>query len=179
MPRIGLGAASHRQSLDQQELRRLGALNLSHLRVDLNLAEGDYESDLLRVASEAQAISASLEVAIFLSDTAEDELRRLRALNFGGLPDRLICSHHCPVRSTRSITYWLTPANLQGGEVAPVSSSDPLKVIGLAMQRRGLWRLMLANLSPEIQEVTIEGISRESKVRRLNCSYKHLAPLGL
>jgi D-apionolactonase len=58
--------------------------------------------------------------------------------------------------------------NLVGGEVAPMSSSDPLKVIGLAMQLRGVSRAMLANLSPEIQEVTIEGIARESKVRRLN-----------
>jgi D-apionolactonase len=345
MPRIGLGAASHRQSLDQQELRRLGALNLSHVRIDLNLAE-DCESELRRVASEAHAINASLEAATFLSDDAENELKRLRVLieRYGapvsawlifhssekvtserwvGLARKhlqdsapaarfgsgtnlyfteinrqrppleaidLVCFSINPqvhdsddltlvenleaqaetVRSARhyfgglpiavtpltlkprfnphkdmhgfgrpdpvgglppsvdvrqsslfaaawtlgslryladsgaaSVTYFETTGwrgvmertdgspspdlfpslpgavyplyhvladagNLAGGEVAPMSSSDPLKVIGLAMQLRGVSRAMLANLSPEIQEVTIEGIARESKVRRLN-----------
>jgi D-apionolactonase len=79
LPRIGLGVASHGQPLTELELGRLRALGLSHLRVDLRLSQDDFESRLERAAAEALALDAELETALFLSDAAPTELRRLLA----------------------------------------------------------------------------------------------------
>ena len=75
LPRIGLGVASHGVSLNAQELERLKLLNLSHLRVDIDLTQPDYESELRQVTDEAQTLGASLELALFLTDAAEKELQ--------------------------------------------------------------------------------------------------------
>jgi hypothetical protein len=76
-PRLGLGVASHNQPLSQKELTRLRALNLSHLRIGLRLSEPDNEAQLRQAAGEAAALGVTLEVALFLSDTAEAELKHL------------------------------------------------------------------------------------------------------
>jgi D-apionolactonase len=80
LPRIGLGVASHGQPLTELEVARLRALNLAHLRVDLRLSEDDFEERLERSAAEAFALDAELEAALFLSDAAPTELRRLLAV---------------------------------------------------------------------------------------------------
>ena len=74
LPQIGLGIASHGQPLNDKEMARLAALNLSHLRVGLRLSEPGYEAKLRQAAVEADAIGAHLEVALFLSDDAAIEL---------------------------------------------------------------------------------------------------------
>lgn len=79
MPRIGLGVASHDQALSPKAATRLRALNLGHLRVDLRLSQPEYESRLRRAALEAGELNVPLEVAVFLSDNAEQELKALRA----------------------------------------------------------------------------------------------------
>jgi hypothetical protein len=78
--RLGLGMASHGQPLSPRALALLRALNLSHLRVDVRLSEPHFEAGLRRAATEAGDLHLPLEMALFLSDDAEDELRRLRAL---------------------------------------------------------------------------------------------------
>ena len=75
LPRIGLGVASHGEPLNTEELERLKRLNLSHLRVDVDLTQPDYESTLRRATDEAKALGVSLEVALFLTDAAAEELR--------------------------------------------------------------------------------------------------------
>jgi len=77
LPRIGLGCASHGMPLSDRELDRLRALNLSHLRVDIDLAEGVYESRLRQAAGEARALGTELEVAVTVSDAAQGELEAL------------------------------------------------------------------------------------------------------
>jgi len=77
LPQIGLGMASHGQPLTLKERERLIALHLSHLRVDLRLAENSYRPIFKLAAAEAQALRISLEVALFLSDSGEAELREL------------------------------------------------------------------------------------------------------
>ena len=79
LPRIGLGSASHGQPLTPTESARLKALHLAHLRVDLRLSEPAYPSTLRRAATEARVLGVELEIALFLSDAARDELRVLRA----------------------------------------------------------------------------------------------------
>ena len=75
LPRIGLGVASHGEPLNAGELERLKLLNLSHLRVDIDLTQPDYESGLRRATDEARALEIPLELALFLTDTAAEELR--------------------------------------------------------------------------------------------------------
>lgn len=53
LPRIGLGMASHGQPLSQRALERLRALYIAHLRVDLKLAQRDFEAELRRATTEA------------------------------------------------------------------------------------------------------------------------------
>lgn len=77
LPRLGLGVASHNQPLSQKELARLKALNLSDLRIGLRLSESDNEAQLRQAASEAATLGVALEVALFLSDSAVEELKNL------------------------------------------------------------------------------------------------------
>ncbi len=80
LPRLGLGVASRGQPLTERELMRLRGLNLSHLRVDLNLAQPDIAARLRRAAAESRALGVPLEAALFLSNAAEEELRALLPL---------------------------------------------------------------------------------------------------
>ena len=75
LPRIGLGVASHGEPLNAGELERLKLLNLSHLRVDVDLTQPDYEVTLRRATDEARALGVSLELALFLTDAAAAELQ--------------------------------------------------------------------------------------------------------
>ena len=59
LPRIGLGVASHGEPLNAGELERLKLLNLSHLRVDVDLTQPDYEATLRRATDEARALGIS------------------------------------------------------------------------------------------------------------------------
>jgi len=84
LPRLGLGAARRGAARGAQELGRLRALGLSHLRLDLDLAWPEYADDLRRGGAEARELGVPLEVALMLSDDAEAELAALRA-NLGRL----------------------------------------------------------------------------------------------
>ena len=80
LPPIGLGTASHDQSLARRELERLKALNLSHLRVDLRLSEPTNSERLKRTWQEAKSLGIPLEVALLVSREDEAELQGLRRL---------------------------------------------------------------------------------------------------
>ncbi len=76
LPKIGLGVASHAEVLSERELERLRKLKLSHLRVDLVLAE-NYQAKLEQVIRQANELNVRLELALVLSDQAETELKAL------------------------------------------------------------------------------------------------------
>lgn len=80
LPNIGLGVASHGQPLTFKEIERLKTLNLSHLRVDLELSQPNFEARLRQAAAEARELSVSLEVALILSDAAANEFNALMAI---------------------------------------------------------------------------------------------------
>ena len=82
MPPIGLGMASHKQPLEQDELRRLSSLNLGHLRVDLYLNDPEFPATLMRAWTEAKNLGLPLETAVMISPAGDDELSQLHnALN--------------------------------------------------------------------------------------------------
>ncbi len=78
LPKIGLGVVSDGTPLDDYDIERLKRLNLSHLRVDVRLSRADAMDRLQQATDEANAIGTQLEVALFVSDNADDELRMLR-----------------------------------------------------------------------------------------------------
>lgn len=77
---LGLGAASHGKPLTSSEVEKLRWLKPSHLRVDLRSYQPDYNNRLRTAASDARQLHVPLEIALFLSDSAEDELEGLYPL---------------------------------------------------------------------------------------------------
>jgi hypothetical protein len=77
LPDLGLGMASHGQPLRPTEVARLRALRLSHLRLDLVLSRSDTAETLRRAAHDAAGVGVPLEIALFLSEAAEEELNSL------------------------------------------------------------------------------------------------------
>ncbi|PWH15688.1 MAG: hypothetical protein DDG58_10665 [Ardenticatenia bacterium] len=79
IPAIGLGMASHGGRLTTRELQRLKVLRLSHLRADLWFSRRNWKAELARAIEEAGALGVGLELALILSDAAEEKLKALTA----------------------------------------------------------------------------------------------------
>lgn len=77
LPAVGLGLPHDGHTATSGELARLRALNLSHLRVDLDLSKAGYAAVLSKAAAESSSLGVPLEVALTVSDAAEEELRAL------------------------------------------------------------------------------------------------------
>jgi hypothetical protein len=77
LPAIGLGLAVHREKLSAPQINRLRALNLAHLRVDLQLGEDGWRSQLQQGAEQAAALDCALEIALHLPEGAETALINL------------------------------------------------------------------------------------------------------
>jgi hypothetical protein len=74
LPRFGVGLAAADAPPEPRELRRLAALRPAHLRVDYKSGDA---SVIERAILESKALAAPLEIALHLSDKAEEELREL------------------------------------------------------------------------------------------------------
>jgi len=122
-PRIGLGVSSGRASLSVRCIDRLRALHLSHLRADLILSDDAFESQLQRAGDEASSLGIVLEVALFLTDGAEDEIKKLRAVLDRIRPqvDTWLVFHSSEVTSTQK---WLDMAR------AVLSDYNPSALFG-------------------------------------------------
>jgi hypothetical protein len=55
-----------------------------------------------------------------------------------------------------------------GGEVIPTQSSNILKVDGLALRKQDQTRIILANLSAEPQQMTVQNLGEQASVRYLD-----------
>jgi D-apionolactonase len=74
LPRLGLGHASHGESLSMTEISRLRALALDHLRVDLYPQSRAFVQDLRDAWQAAAFLGARLEIALFLAGNPNEEL---------------------------------------------------------------------------------------------------------
>lgn len=79
LPRLGLTMQAG-EPLAEREITRLQALNLTHLRIELSLADASLEEKLARATTEATRVRLPLEAAIFLSARADEELKNLARL---------------------------------------------------------------------------------------------------
>jgi hypothetical protein len=80
LPRLGLCVASHDQPLSSQEIKRLRALNLSHLRVDIHFSRPHWKARFRRQVSECAEVGGRLEIALYLPGKPEPELRDLTSV---------------------------------------------------------------------------------------------------
>ena len=80
LPGIGLQLAGHGEALSEQELSRLRALNLAHLRAELSLSRAEHVEVLKQATAQARELGVDLELALFLSEAAGDELQALASL---------------------------------------------------------------------------------------------------
>src|SRR5712692_5631367 len=80
LPSLGLGMASHGQALAAREIEMLRVLRPDHLRVDLRLQDSSYPRDLERAMHAGESLGCALELALFMSDAWEDQLRALASL---------------------------------------------------------------------------------------------------
>jgi hypothetical protein len=84
LPPIGVGLTADGSSLSKREADLLHALRFDHVRVDLHLNAPAYEQELERGVATGRALGAGLELALFLSSNARDELGGFAQL-LGGL----------------------------------------------------------------------------------------------
>lgn len=87
LPAIGLGVASHSESLEPTEINTLRKLELSHLRADVRLAANYAATTLGRAAREAMQLNTGLELALYLPRAGEvDPGELLRVLEQSTVP---------------------------------------------------------------------------------------------
>lgn len=79
LPPLGLGVATHDARLSSVDNELLGTLHLDHLRVDLHLSDNEAMARLTRAERECGALGCGLELALFVTDNADQELRALSA----------------------------------------------------------------------------------------------------
>lgn len=77
LPALGLGAASHDEDFSQHEADLLRNLHLEHLRVDVHLNQGDSTQQLARAERECGILGCALELALFVTENAAQELSNL------------------------------------------------------------------------------------------------------
>ncbi|MGH2617980.1 MAG: hypothetical protein ACRDJC_22355, partial [Thermomicrobiales bacterium] len=117
VPPIGLGMASHSRGLSGREGKLLTALRPDHLRVDLRLADAAYADELSRAVADARPLGCGLELALHLTNDAENELNDLAArLADSPRIDRVLVFHESEL-ATDPRWVDLTRARLR--EVAP------------------------------------------------------------
>ena len=56
------------------------------------------------------------------------------------------------------------------GQIITTSSSNPLKITGLALYKKGHTRVIIANLSSKVQRLTVQNLSSSVHIRHLNQS---------
>jgi D-apionolactonase len=79
LPPIGFCVARDAEPLTATEIARLKLLRPAHLRVDVRLSDPAYVARLERAAAESRQLGAPLHLAATVTDSANDQLKELRA----------------------------------------------------------------------------------------------------
>lgn len=78
IPPIGLGLPESIPELSDLQAKRLSALHLSHFRVDIYLQDSSWEFELAKASEQATQLNCQLEIAVHLTDDAENQLLALK-----------------------------------------------------------------------------------------------------
>ncbi len=84
LPRLGMQVSGEVEGLTKVQLKRLKALNLDHLRVDLALSDESFPRELRRATQQAKALGVSLQIGLNLGEAPDfktllSELKKLQA----------------------------------------------------------------------------------------------------
>ena len=79
LPRLGLQVSSQNAGLTANEVKRLKALHLDHLRVDLALTNDSFVNPLRQATAQARALGVKLQVGLRLGQQPDSALDRLAA----------------------------------------------------------------------------------------------------
>ena len=88
LPAIGLGVASHGEPLTTKEIETIRRLRPAHLRVDIRLANSDWQAKLQQAANEAEQLGSKLELALHLPHESKFELDYVT---------RVLAQHHASI----------------------------------------------------------------------------------
>ena len=77
LPLLGVSVSSEVDELTDEQVKRLKALQLDHLRVDLALFEDSFASDLRRATRQAKALGVSLQVGLSLGEAGSSAFATL------------------------------------------------------------------------------------------------------
>ena len=113
VPKIGLSAASKALPHSSFDRERLARLRLNHLRVDLRFSDPHWKTFLHRAQEDAVAINSRLQCALFLTDSAEQNLVDFREAIRPEIVDICLIFHEAE-KSTAS--RWLDLAERHLGE---------------------------------------------------------------
>jgi D-apionolactonase len=113
VPKIGLSAAASSLPHSSFDRERLARLRLNHLRIDLRFSDANWETLLRRAQEDAVAISSRLQCALFLTNSAEQDLLDFRDAIAPELVDICLIFHEGE-KSTAS--QWLDLAERHLGE---------------------------------------------------------------
>ncbi|MFT4589599.1 MAG: hypothetical protein ACI9VS_002171 [Candidatus Binatia bacterium] len=69
LPRLGVQVSGEVDGLTRKQIKRLKALNLDHLRIDLALSDKSFSKDLRRATQQARALGVSLQVGLNLGES--------------------------------------------------------------------------------------------------------------
>jgi D-apionolactonase len=94
LPRLGLGMATHDTALSEGDKELLRPLHLDHLRLDLHLSHADAMARLARAEQDCSALVCGLELALFLTDNADQELAGLESHLPPAVPVRRVLVFH-------------------------------------------------------------------------------------
>jgi hypothetical protein len=87
LPSLGTGIASHGGTLTPQEIGRLKALQLSHLRADIWFSNPGYPDRFRKAVDQSQSLGVPLHLALHLSDKGEAQLQDLQQIVGEFLPN--------------------------------------------------------------------------------------------
>ena len=73
LPHLGLQVSAEVEGLTKKQIQRLKALNLDHLRVDLDLSDKSFSKDLRRTTQQVKALGVSLQVGLNLGESPDFE----------------------------------------------------------------------------------------------------------
>jgi D-apionolactonase len=119
MPALGVAVASHGEEMSARETELIGALGLDHLRVELRLYEAGWEAHLDRAARQGRAMGAPLEIAAFVTDRADAELRALGTRLDGIRVARVLVLHEPRAAWETTEGRWVRLARAILGPVLP------------------------------------------------------------
>jgi hypothetical protein len=138
LPEIGLGLDDEDEQLNIVEIERLRALNLAHLRIDLDPNTIRFSTRLRHAVTVSQAIDVPLEVALFLDPEATSELDTLDRL-LGMLRPRvrrwLVFDRTAPATTDASLLHQARQRLKAYAPGAPIASGTDSHFTALNRQR--------------------------------------------